>query len=284
MIIRSTKHGRNVLELFVSQKQNYKFACLSDIHFDNAKCDRKLLKKHLDYCKNNEIPVLINGDFFCLMQGKYDPRKSYSDLLPQYMGANYIDLVINDALEFFKPYASTLIFIGYGNHETAYLNRNGTDPIQRFCDLFNYENNPEIPLHSGGYGGFIFLNVDKAPNFCFHYFHGTGGSAPVTFGTIQSSRQIAEVEGADLLWQGHTHTDYEVTKTVQYYCNIVKKVKRKDVLLIRTPTYKNEFVDGAFGWANENNIANKPLGGRIVELSYSRTGTITDKHIKSYKI
>jgi hypothetical protein len=60
--------GKNIHKL--SFKGNSaKIAILSDIHWDNPKCDRELLKKHLDYCVEENIAVHINGDFFCLMQG-----------------------------------------------------------------------------------------------------------------------------------------------------------------------------------------------------------------------
>ena len=62
------RHGSNVHELQIEGKET-KIAMLSDLHWDNPKCDRELLKKHLDYCKEHNIPVMVNGDFFCLMQG-----------------------------------------------------------------------------------------------------------------------------------------------------------------------------------------------------------------------
>ena len=65
------KHQSNVHELALDEDQS-QIAMLSDIHWDNPKCDWKLLKKHLDYCKDHNIPVMINGDFFCLMQGRGD--------------------------------------------------------------------------------------------------------------------------------------------------------------------------------------------------------------------
>ena len=55
---------------FTIDKKNNKIAILSDLHWDNPHCNRDLLKAHLDYCLKEDIPVFINGDFFCLMQGK----------------------------------------------------------------------------------------------------------------------------------------------------------------------------------------------------------------------
>ena len=62
------EHASNIHEIVMDGKEA-KIAMLSDIHWDNPKCDRALLKKDLEYCKANNIPILINGDMFCLMQG-----------------------------------------------------------------------------------------------------------------------------------------------------------------------------------------------------------------------
>ena len=93
------KHGRNVHELIL-EKDNYKIAMLSDLHWDNPKCDRDLLKKHLDHCKQENIPVMINGDMFCLMQGRGDNRRNKSDIRPEHNNARYLDSVVeNQELE-----------------------------------------------------------------------------------------------------------------------------------------------------------------------------------------
>ena len=69
--MKIVRHGSNVHELQIEGKET-KIAMLSDLHWDNPKCDRELLKKHLDYCKEHNIPVMVNGDFFCLMAGRGD--------------------------------------------------------------------------------------------------------------------------------------------------------------------------------------------------------------------
>ena len=79
MIFKLEKILRNVHSLELTGE---KLAILSDLHWDNPKCDREKLKAHLDYCKANKIPILINGDLFCLMQGKGDRRGNKSDIRP----------------------------------------------------------------------------------------------------------------------------------------------------------------------------------------------------------
>jgi hypothetical protein len=70
-----TTHHRNSHTVDVGGKK-FKLYLLSDIHWDNPHCDRVALKKHLTLAKEEGAKVAINGDFFCLMQGKYDPRRS----------------------------------------------------------------------------------------------------------------------------------------------------------------------------------------------------------------
>ena len=148
------KISRNLHQINLELKKT-KIALLSDIHWDNPKCDRNKLKRHLDYCKEQEIPIFINGDFFCLMQGKYDPRRSKKDILPEHNKANYIDAVIEDAVDYWSPYAHLLTVIGYGNHETAIIKNLETDPLQRFVDLLNYTNKTSV--FTGGYGGWLVI-------------------------------------------------------------------------------------------------------------------------------
>jgi hypothetical protein len=116
MVIERITRNTHILENYSTNK-HHQLAVLSDLHWDNPKTDRKQLKRHLDYCLENKIPVFVNGDFFCMMQGKYDPRRSKKDILQEHNVANYIDAVIEDAVEWFTPYASILAIIGYGNHE-----------------------------------------------------------------------------------------------------------------------------------------------------------------------
>ena len=84
------KLSKNVHKLYLKNEYN-EVAVLSDLHWDNPKCDRVLLKKHLDYCLANNIYVVITGDLFCLMQGRGDNRRNKSDILPEHNNYKYLD-------------------------------------------------------------------------------------------------------------------------------------------------------------------------------------------------
>ena len=79
------------------------FIC-SDVHWDSKKCDRDMFKKHLKQAEQENRTVLINGDFFDLMQGRYDPRSGKYDIRPEYKHANYLDQVIDDGAKILSEY------------------------------------------------------------------------------------------------------------------------------------------------------------------------------------
>ena len=95
------------------------------------------LKAHLNYCKKYNIPVFINGDFFCVMQGKGDKRGTKSDIRPEHNYSDYFDRIISTAVEWWEPYKDILTVIGYGNHETSIKKHGETDLLRRFIIEFN---------------------------------------------------------------------------------------------------------------------------------------------------
>jgi len=54
----------NNVHIFNVPEGEKKVLLISDIHWDNPHCDRKLLKKHLDEALEINADVLINGDLF----------------------------------------------------------------------------------------------------------------------------------------------------------------------------------------------------------------------------
>jgi hypothetical protein len=131
----------------------------------------------------------MNGDTFCLMQGRGDPRRGKDEIRPEHNKGNYLQAVVNDAVQWFKPYAKHIALIGYGNHETSVIRNVEFDALQMFVTLLNHECGSYVQL--GGYGGAILFGFAHSPNtthytrFAMHYFHGSGGGGVVTKGVIQ---------------------------------------------------------------------------------------------------
>ena len=263
---------KNNVHILKNDFEPKKVLLISDIHWDNPHCNRELLKKHLDQALEINADILFNGDTFCLMQGAYDPRKSKNDIRPEHNKTNYLDAVVNDAIDWFSPYAHLIKVVGYGNHETNILKRAETDVIDRFVFGLNSKNNTSVEV--GGYGGWIVYQFQRGLNagmaaYKIKYMHGFGGGGPVTRGVIQFNRMSTFVEGADMVWMGHVHEDHELTYTIESLNNH-NKVKLKDILMVRTPTYKEEYQGGKGGWHVERGSAPKALGGRWLEIHPER--------------
>ena len=87
----------------------------SDVHWDNPKCDRDTLLEHLNEAREKDAPIFDNGDFYCAMQGKWDKRANKNDLRPEHQHANYLDRLIDTAVDFWQPYKDLLTVRGQGN-------------------------------------------------------------------------------------------------------------------------------------------------------------------------
>lgn len=272
MIVK--KHAKNIHEIQMDGKQ-VKIAMLSDIHWDNPKCDWKLLKRDLDYCKENNIPIMVNGDFFCLMQGRGDRRGNKSDIRPEHNNAKYLDSIVETAVEWWSPYAHLLTVIGYGNHETAIIKYQETDILQRFVDLLNYKNGTQV--YAGGYGGWIVVRqtfeTNVSSSFKIKYFHGSGGGGVVTKGALNLTRALEMYEDFDVFTMGHIHENAarnDVRDTITSNPKLGYRHDHKQIHMMLTGTYKEEYGDGSKGWHVERGAPVKPTGGRILIFESER--------------
>jgi UDP-2,3-diacylglucosamine pyrophosphatase LpxH len=260
-----TRVQRNVHVIELQEKQE--FLLISDVHWDNPKCNRELLISHLEDAKKRNAIILINGDFLCLMQGRFDPRGSKKDVRPEHNKGNYLDLVIEDAADFLAPYAKHIAVIGYGNHETSIIKRLETDPLQRMVDLINYKANTQV--QTGGYGGWVVCKFKNKRGACssykIKYFHGSGGGGPVTKNTIGHQRLDAMIDSADLIWVGHTHDLWSMSVEVETLSHTYN-TKLRTVTHVQTAAYKDEYADGNGGWHIERGAPPKPLGGYWLTL------------------
>lgn len=265
-----TKLSRNVHQ-FTFTGTSAEVAILSDLHWDNPHCDRDLLKKHLDYCLKENIPVIVTGDFFCLMQGRGDNRRNKSDIRPEHNNARYLDSIVETAVEWFSPYADVLKLVTYGNHETGVIKYQETDILQRFVDLYNYKNKCELQI--GGYGGWIVYVLARTTSSNIHfkhkYFHGSGGGGIVTKGAINLTRALEMYEGFDIFSMGHIHENMSRNDVREYLETNAgaNTITKRTIHHCITGTYKEEYEDGYMGWHVERGAPAKPLGGRILKLS-----------------
>ena len=258
------------------QKKLDMFIC-SDVHWDSKKCDRDLFKKHLKKAEENEALVFINGDFFDLMQGRYDPRSGKYDIRPEYKHANYIDQVINDGAEVLSKYKVKYI-IGQGNHETGILKRLETNPSERLVERIKY-NGGEAYL--GGYSGWIILENQSSEvrgsktTTRLKYHHGAGGGKR-SKGILSADIDRAENPDADILCKGHDHNKWHLPTSVRRI-NRTHDIINEDIHILRTGSYKKR-SDNFSGWDIERDFNNPRLGGWFITIrKYKKDGIKRNK-------
>lgn len=243
------------------------FLLQADKHFDNEHCVRSLLKKHNDQAVERGAGIIEIGDTFCVMQGPGDKRASLSALRDQHKQADYFNRVLSDAVEFHAPYAKNMIGVGLGNHETKITQKTGWDITALFVDRLRREcGSPVVKM---GYSGWIRFMVTCQKNtrrsLRMWYIHGYGGGGPVTMDTIQGHRQMAYVQGADIMLSGHTHDSFMVERVAVSLSDCGKQQMKTSVQL-KIPTYKDEYGKGEGGWHIETGKPPKPLGAWWLRL------------------
>jgi len=260
-MIKTTQQG-NVLSAYFDVSANWEqwFLLSSDRHHDSINCNRELEKKHLDKALEREALIIDAGDLVDACQGKFDPRRSYNELRPEYRREDYYDVVVNDAVTFYKPYAKNWLLMGRGNHETAVKRNASTDITSRIVGSLNSSDNCHVI--EGGYGGWVRFMFDRnkhKSSLNMKYYHGAGGEAPVTRGVIQTNRQAVYLPDADIVMNGHNHNEYTLSIKRERISN-KGKLYFDLCHFIRTPGYCDYYGDGFDGWEVERGGVPKPNG------------------------
>jgi hypothetical protein len=248
------------------------FLLQSDVHWDNPKCDRKKLKRHLDLALKRNAPVLDFGDFFCAMQGKYDRRSSKKDIRAEHQNNNYLDSLVNTASQYLKPYNKIITIRGVGNHESAIHKNHETDLNDRLAEIIR--SNGGI-ARRGGYSGYIRFHISnngrRNNSLKLWYFHGSGGGGPVTRGVIQTARQAVYVSDADIVATGHVHESWQLA-VQRIRLNISDEIVHERQTHVKIAGYKEEYEDGHGGWHIETGKPPKPTGAWWLRIYQPKNG------------
>jgi hypothetical protein len=236
-----------------------------------------LLTKHLKEAERRNALVFINGDWFDLMQGKWDPRGGYSGLRQEYKHSDYLDRVIQDSADYLSKFDLQYIF-ALGNHETNIIKRMHTNPISAMCLLLRSQGKECVEM---GYDGYILYNmsdthtaemrVDKT--FVQYFHHGSGGNAPRSKGILSADIDQKDSPDADLITKGHDHNKWSFPSVVERV-NKFGTITNQTVWHLRTGSYQ---ALPEYGWAKEKKFGHPSLGGWFVNLTLRRKNTETGK-------
>jgi len=255
----------------------------ADRHLDNPHSDRKLQKYHLDQAVERGAFVLDFGDLFDAMQGKSDRRSSKSALMDRHKSSRYLNELVRDAADFFRPYADNIALLSKGNHETGVQKHIEYDLLDGLVyDL--HRDNPDI--FAGGYRGWIRFqfeinNARMSRNG--YWIHGYGGGGPVTKDIIQVNRKAVYLSNADYVFTGHTHDQWwfpvERIRLLDSGREVVETQHH-----VKIPTYKEEFLNSGEGFHHETGKPPKPVGAWWVRFYWSnRTKSVETQFVPADK-
>ena len=235
------------------------FLLRSDAHHDAVGCDRELELKHLDQAIQRDALILDIGDLFDCMQGRYDRRADRSGLREEYQHGPYLDRLVDVAYERYLPYAHRWLLLSPGNHESSVAKHNDTNLTER---LYERLRDHAPLLQRSTYQGFVRLRIKRkgarVGNLTIAYHHGYGGSSPVTRGVIQSNRMAITYPDANIVWSGHTHTDWYLS-IARLRLNAEDGIYRDEQIHLKSPGYKEDLSKGE-GWAVEKGFMPQSMG------------------------
>ena len=215
------------------------------------------------------------GDVLCLMQGKWDPRGSKASVRPEHVCNNYLDRVVEDAADFFAPYAKNIVCIGVGNHEAAIAKRYESHPTDRMIGLINAKTKASV--YNGGFSCFVRFSFTEhistrglrvIDSVLLHADHGYGGGGPVTQDMVQHNRRAVYLPDADIVISGHVHRAW-TAEIARKRVTLEGRVYQDIQTHIKLPTYKEEYKDGFGGWHAETGKEPRPLGGWWLRFHWS---------------
>lgn len=270
--VSSPTRNIHLVELVASSATDHWWFLLSgDRHHDNPHADHDLERQHLDEVVRRRAGWVDVGDLFCAMEGRADPRRIKKGIREEHaMAADYFDSLVRHAAEFYSPYAKHCVVIGRGNHETAILKNNETDLTERLCERMSMMTNHKV--HPGGYGGwvkFIARLGNQRYSLGMKYFHGAGGGALMSHGTLAVRRDAAVMPDADVIVQGHIHKQWVMPIGRERLVHDKRgwTVQRDTQFHVRVGCYKDEYGDGFDGFHVEKGRPPYVLGAVWMRLS-----------------
>jgi len=242
----------------------------SDWHRDSIYCDTKLLIRDLEYAKNNNMWIIINGDTFDAMQGKKDPRGRLDELRPELKTERYFDVLVDMMVQFLEPYHNNILLVAKGNHDLSVIKHNGTDLVERTIGALN--NGKQHRIQTGGYGGWIRFMFQHGKvsrgRLAYRYHHGKGANAFVSDGIMDDKRAGVSIPDADIVHFGHNHKEY-VHTVARERLNGKGQIEYNIQLYVRTPGYQSAYIKDTEGlsWAYTFG-APTPLGSVSVSIGF----------------
>lgn len=239
------------------------FLITSDRHFDAIGRTNKLEIDDLKLARDRNAYIIDCGDLFDVMQVTNDKRGSKSQLKGKYAADDYLDRVINDAIDYYSPYADLWAVQFTGNHEYSIERYHNTNLINRFCAGMKQLGSPVLPNEYRGYIRVLIYRDLKRKNTAHqkivYVSHGKLKSiAERSKGALGVDLKSSYIHDADILISGHNHNSWLIDKEVRRLQNNDVEVSAVQTHL-NIPSYKQADLSGN-GYEVMNEMMPKPSG------------------------
>jgi hypothetical protein len=268
------EHGSSILR-FPEVRDGWEqwFLLSSDQHIDSKLCREDMFKRHLEQARERNAGIFMFGDLFDAMCGRADRRGGKSLTRPEFLGDNYLNLLLQHAIGLLGPYADRIIVIGQGNHETTPMEREEFDLLEGLTSWLNQRDG--VDIRYGDYCGWIRFQFQidgtRRTGRTMFWHHGSGGGSWRSKGILNADRRQLAYD-ADWYVTGHLHqsTDHEV---VQVGINSHGREITREIKHVQLPSYQDLMLAKRQGWGIRKGMTPGPVGAKWMRLTYtSREG------------
>jgi UDP-2,3-diacylglucosamine pyrophosphatase LpxH len=264
-----------------SVNSEWTFVLASDLHWDSPHCDRAAWERVVRMAVANNWGIMVFGDALDLMEGRYDPRRSRNGVRPEFDHAEYLDAVIDGFADWHMNLGcqGNLFLLSRGNHEESVRKNLDSDPIARVCAIMNRVG--ERKVFAGGYGGWVRFRCllrNSHYGLTLRYHHGAGGAPLMSGGVLMTRRHAAVQPDADVVCMGHVHKRWIMSiarERLEAYRKNVKVVKDTQWHCC-TGGFKDDYGDGADGWAVSKDMPPNDIGCIIMKLYLEKSAVATE--------
>lgn len=185
--------------------KNLEIVPFADLHIGDPHCDEELIRKKIEYVRNNEnVYCLLNGDIM-----NNSTKTSVGDVYGEQLTPME---QLEKAVELFAPIKDKILCVTSGNHEARTWRNDGIDLMSLVCQQL------DIEYRYANESALIFLRFGtltehkeskgsgKYRMVCYTLFvtHGSGGGRKEGAKAIRLA-DMASIVDADIYIHSHTH-------------------------------------------------------------------------------
>lgn len=264
---KKTSDSCQVVE-FKNEGKLLQIIWVADMHMDSKKSQLTFLQKVIK--KHPNAYIVFGGDGSDVMQNFGDPRQAKSAMKESLLRDDYINAVVEEAVDFYRPFKEKILAFNLGNHEETQIRRHGIDMIKLIADRLNENNTHQIIC--GDLAGWIKIRHDRhssrtTKNIYFSHQPISGGNR--SKGVLSVDLLKGRYPDADLWICEHIHTSFIIPLKVEKFTD-KGKVEYKNKWYIQAPTLKEEFKGKKRGYVHAKTYEATPIGIAILEFELGR--------------